>query len=88
METVTSALGLAWAFSCARMLSTRMLETIHDVAIHVGHTRDALHVKNAAHVPISIGGPCIAAKRSPYIVATCSDRLIIYKPPGWQVDEE
>ena len=88
METVTSALGLAWAFSCARMLGTRMLETIHDVAIHVGHTLDALHVKNAAHIPISIDGPCIFAKHSPYIVATCSDPLIIYKPPGWQVDEQ
>ena len=62
IEIATTALGIAWAFSFAGMLTTSVLETIHEVVTHVGHTFDTLHAEKSARTSISVDGPYNVAK--------------------------
>ena len=81
---------MAWAFSFAGMLATSVLEWIHEVVTHVGHTFDALQAQEVeqTYAVLAESGQTSCGEKQPYIVATFSDRLVIYKPPGWQVDCE
>ena len=88
IETVATLLEVAWAFSFAGMLTTSLLETIHEIATHIGHACDALHVKTVVETHISVDGSYNADESWPCIVVSFSDRLVIYKPPGWKVDQE
>ena len=65
MEIVTAAFGIAWAFRSAGVLTTSVLETIHQAAMHVGHTYNVLFVKN--------DDPHIIANYWAHIVASFSD---------------
>ena len=63
IKIATAALGITWAFSFAGMLTTSVLETIREVAIHiVSHTFDALHAEKIAQTSISDDGPYTIAK--------------------------
>ena len=62
IEIATAALGIGWAFSFAGMLTTSMLETIHEVVTHVGHTFDAFHAEKIAQTFIFVDGPYAVVK--------------------------
>ena len=62
IEIVTAVIGIAWAFNFARRLMNSVLERIHEVVTHVGHTFDALHAEQIAHTLIFVDGPYAVAK--------------------------
>ena len=53
---------MAWAFSFAGMLTTSVLETIHGVISHVGHTLDSLCAEKVAQTFILVDSPYNGAK--------------------------
>ena len=65
-----------------------MLETVHEVGTHVGHTFDAFNAENIAQSLLFFDGPYAVAKKLPYIAAELWERVVIHKAPDCLVDCE
>ena len=72
---------------CVLLYSWACSSKIHEIVAHVGHNFDALHAQEVAQTAVFVGSPYTHAKDQwPHIVAKFPDRLIIFAPPGWEVD--
>lgn len=75
--------GVVWAFNFACVLEPSFAQLIRDVVLEIGRALDERHPPSAGDGRVAEG---FSAMGLPHVELDLFDRLVIHKPPGWEVD--
>eukprot|EP00434_Breviolum_minutum_P002808 symbB.v1.2.002468.t1/scaffold99.1/size346285/24 len=83
---IEDILGVLWASSFSSCLSRRFQTGARKLTVQAGQFRDRIQ---EAQIALGRGqARCMDSEMAPSIVADLVDRLVISKPPGWEVHDD
>ncbi|CAE8738096.1 unnamed protein product, partial [Polarella glacialis] len=86
VSLATDILGVVWAYNFLQ-LDHAVLSPAHHTLLRIGRSLDGKKVNSAGLRPLGVGAPGFGqSDLEPRVVLELPDRLVLMKPPGWEVE--